>query len=109
MSLQKEQRIKSKKHLEYITTLQCAAISSVCSGPVQAHHLLRPWVGSRGMGMKADDRNAIPLCQYHHGVLHTQYGSERAFFEIHGRRPEWASQFAEALWHSSPHNLEKEN
>ena len=72
-----------------------------CFGPVQAHHLLKPWTGSRGMGMKSNDKNVIPLCMRHHMMLHKR-GDEIAFFqemigcEGHGKAT------AEAIWRISP-------
>jgi len=98
---QKKRRFKSAKHLAWVRSLSCSALSLTCNGPIQAHHLLRPWVGGRGMGMKADDRNAIPLCAYHHSVLHTQHGSESKFFHDHGRLPEYAMQLAEEIFNES--------
>ena len=98
----KEERIKSEEHLTYIRSLNCTAYSSICNGGIQAHHLLSPWIGSRGMGMKADDRNVIPLCAYHHGILHTQYGSEKSFFAVHARGPNFAKNVAQSLWTDSP-------
>ena len=91
-------RFKDPRHLSWIRSLGCAAQSLSCSGPIQAHHLLKPWVGSRGMGMKADDRNVIPLCAHHHQVLHTKYGSEDSFFSIHGRSEGYAKKLAEHLY-----------
>ena len=104
MQIKKERRLKSKKHLQYISELQCCAMSLSCNGGVQAHHLLKPWVGSRGMSMKADDRNAIPLCLHHHSVLHTRHGSEKSFFASLGRDEYFAINKAKELWDSSPAN-----
>ena len=70
--MQKEQRTKDKKYLA--------------------------WVGSRGMGMKADDRNCIPLCQFHHRQLHTKFGNEDSFFQTHFRSADYGKELAQALW-----------
>lgn len=42
-----------------------------CVGKIEAAHTPDP--ASKGMGTKAADRNAIPLCQAHH-ALHTRNG-----------------------------------
>lgn len=42
-----------------------------CEGRMEAAHTPDP--GSKGMGTKAADHNAIPLCKHHH-VLHTVKG-----------------------------------
>lgn len=47
-----------------------------CEGHTEVHHLLRPWIGSRGMSLKSDDRNVAPLCMKHHRELHTKLGTE---------------------------------
>tara|TARA_E500000331_G_scaffold319325_1_gene331939 strand:- start:914 stop:1087 length:174 start_codon:yes stop_codon:yes gene_type:complete len=56
------------------------------------------------MGMKADDRNVIPLCLFHHQQLHTKYGTEDGFFYIHGRPEGYAKEVSEYLWENSPFN-----
>jgi len=101
LNLQKKRRFKSAKHLAWVRTLGCSAMSISCEGPVQAHHLLRPWAGSRGMGLKADDRNAIPLCLNHHLSLHQKYGSEDGFFRSHARPSGWAKKLAESIFDES--------
>lgn len=78
-----------------------------CSGIVQAHHLLKPFDGSRGMGMKANDKNAIPLCLNHHTLLHTRYGTEANLFNDHGLSELTGMIVAEKLWIKSPHNPER--
>ena len=104
MMIKKDKRVKSKKHLEHVRTLQCCASSLSCSGDTQAHHLLKPWAGGRGASLKADDRNVIPLCMYHHGVLHTKYGSERSFFQTFGRGEDFGKGLAQFIWEESPVN-----
>lgn len=45
-------------------------IENRCGGGVEAHH-----AGPRpGMGMKAHDHTAIPLCAYHHACRHMASG-----------------------------------
>ena len=102
MMILKDQRIKSKKHLEFIRSLKCCAESLSCNGNIQAHHLLKPWAGGRGVSLKADDRNVIPLCVHHHAILHTKYGSEKSFFYGFGRDENFSKGLAEYLWKNSP-------
>jgi hypothetical protein len=92
---------RDQKHLAFVRTLPC----TICKAGfishhriVQAHHLLKPYVGTRGMSMKADDRNVIPLCLHHHHLLHSKFGSEKALFENYGMNPEFGKQYAQELW-----------
>lgn len=94
-------RFRNKKHLAYIRTLRCAVSSYACSAFIEAHHLLRPWDGVRGMGMKALDTNAIPLCQHHHRELH-KFGNEERFFEHMGYNGDYGKALAKRLWIDSP-------
>ena len=87
-----------KKYLNWIHTLGCSTQNQRCEGPIQAHHLLKPWAGPRGMGLKADDRNVIPLCMHHHSELHTVYGDEEQFFVAHGLPANYGRAMAEHLY-----------
>ncbi len=92
---------KNKKHLAYIHEQSCCLQNNGgCNGPLHAHHLLKPWSGTRGMGMKAGDENCIPLCMGHHTALHMR-GSEPDFFvEVTGD-PDYGKAVAESLYTSS--------
>tara|TARA_B100000497_G_C7479444_1_gene294544 strand:- start:349 stop:558 length:210 start_codon:yes stop_codon:yes gene_type:complete len=59
---------------------------------------MKPWVGGRGMGMKADDRNVIPLCLHHHSTLHTVFGNEFKFFEHYGKPEDYGQRLARSLY-----------
>lgn len=72
-----------------------------CQGPIQAHHLLRPWIGSKGMGKRADDRNVIPLCMKHHAELHTKFGSEASFFKHHNLPEDHGQKLASSIYESA--------
>ena len=108
-----KKRFEDKVHLQFVASMQCCFktmnISQNCKGPTQAHHLLRPWDGVRGMGMKSSDRNVIPLCMYHHGLLHTKYGSEKAFFEAYGLTENIGKILARNLWEDhNPEDIDKD-
>jgi len=99
--MKKKRPSRNPKHLAYIRSLPC----SICKAgflshhkSVQAHHLLKPWIGTRGISMKADDRNVIPLCLYHHHLLHSKFGSEKALFENYGMKSDFAKSYAQQLW-----------
>tara|TARA_R100000231_G_scaffold107913_1_gene79873 strand:+ start:777 stop:1082 length:306 start_codon:yes stop_codon:yes gene_type:complete len=100
----KEKRIQSRKHQEFVCSLDCCIKDISCQGPIQAHHLLKPWVGSRGIGMRSDDRNVIPLCFYHHAQLHTKYGNEERFFERYFRSRNYGRKLAKSLWKKNNEN-----
>ena len=99
----KKQKHHSKypNHLSFVRSLPC----TICKAgflshhkTVQAHHLLKPWIGARGMSLKADDRNVIPLCLHHHHLLHSKFGSEKALFENYGMKADFGKQYAKELW-----------
>lgn len=94
-------RFKDEKHVEFVRSLGCCVTSLACNGPVEAHHLLKPWIGGRGMGMKADDRNVVPLCRYHHASLHDKYGNEFKFFKFHARPENYGQRMAIRLCEES--------
>jgi hypothetical protein len=91
-------QLKNAKHLEFVRTKSCCVCGKF---GVEAHHLLKPWRGSRGMAMKAGDHNAIPLCPEHHRLLH-HYGSEHKFFEAVKFDKDYGSMVARRLWYISP-------
>ena len=99
--MEMKKRYKNKKHLQYIHTLNCSVSNVDCNGEIQAHHLLKPFDGARGMGMKASDKNLVPLCVYHHRELH-KMGNEFKFslkyFGIYNQ----LQYIAQTFWLRSP-------
>ena len=96
--MMKTKAFRSKKHLKEVSEMPCCINDFSCNGEVQAHHLLKPWRGARGMGMKASDDNVIPLCQYHHSVLHDRSGNEFKFFVKYGRKETFGQELARRLY-----------
>tara|TARA_Y100001972_G_C7541603_1_gene272499 strand:- start:362 stop:676 length:315 start_codon:yes stop_codon:yes gene_type:complete len=95
-------RYKNERHLAWVRERSCSlAHNRDCLGSVEAHHLLRPWKGFRGMGRKASDENALPLCQRHHIMLHKR-GDEDAFFLEHCESSDYGRDKARQLWLISP-------
>ena len=93
--------MKNKKHLSFIHEHACClSFVGGCDGPLHAHHLLRPWSGKRGMGMKAGDENTIPLCMGHHGALHMR-GDEDGFFAETCGDSEYGRNTAKQFWQQS--------
>ena len=100
----KPKRYVNKKHMDWIHPLPCCLTASGdCLGSVQAHHLLKPWDGFRGMGLKANDKNLIPLCQRHHILLHKRV-NELAFFEEKAGFADYGKVTAQRYWVRSPHH-----
>lgn len=61
-----------KAYLQWLRGRPCLlALTGECEGKMEAAHTPDP--ASKGVGTKAADRNAIPLCQHHHR-LHTTKG-----------------------------------
>ena len=50
------------------------------------------------MGVKANDSDVIPLCYYHHALLHTKFGTEENFFKHYGMSPNAGMQYAAQLY-----------
>jgi len=96
-----QKTFKDSKHLAWIRTLPCLLCKAGYyshSKEVQAHHLLKPYDGVRGMSLKANDRNAIPLCVHHHSQLHTKFGDEYKFFASYGLPINFGKDWAKKLW-----------
>ena len=100
----KQKRYANKKHMDWIHSFPCCLTAAGdCLGSVQAHHLLKPWDGVRGMGLKANDKNLIPICQRHHIMLHKR-GNELAFFEEMAGFADFGKVTAKRYWERSPFN-----
>ena len=91
----KEKKIRSKEHLVYIRSLPCIIhdIDDRCNGqPVVAHHLT--YISDKGgMGLKTGDNWVLPMCFFHHSVLHNM--GEKTFWKT------WqidAEEEARRLW-----------
>lgn len=78
-------------YLQWLRGRPCAcADQGGCWGRMEAAHTPDP--ASKGMGTKAADHNAIPLCQGHHGK-HTVHG-----WSAIGMTREKAQAMAGAYW-----------
>ena len=57
-------RERRPDYLRAVRALPCIAgrLWGGCDGPIEAHHAGK----NPGMGMKATDETAVPLCQRHH-------------------------------------------
>jgi hypothetical protein len=78
---------------QWLRGRQCAMASrGDCSGKMEAAHTPDP--ASKGMGTKAADHNAIPLCHGHHSQ-HTAQG-----WSAIGLTRETAMQMAAAYWNA---------
>lgn len=94
-------RYKNDAHVKWVRTLPCLLCKAGFyshSRTVQAHHLLKPYDGERGMSLKANDRNVIPLCLHHHQQLHVKFGNEFKFFSSFGLPENFGQVWAKRLW-----------
>ena len=97
-------RKKNLKHLKYVASMPCCLrYYGGCKFGVQAHHLLKPYFGTRGMSMRSEDSNAIPLCYEHHTQLHRN-GNETKFFKGITGDELFQLKLVKKIWYSSPHN-----
>ena len=118
-------RYINKKHLEWVTELGCCIRThynnlemmgtlptnpSECSefNVIQAHHLLKPFYSSRGMGLRAGDKDVIPLCEKHHRELH-MLGNEYDFFQQVVFNSRFGILTVQKVWNASPYNKEINN
>jgi|TARA_R110000803_G_scaffold34488_1_gene75221 hypothetical protein len=117
-------RYTNKKHVEWVSSLDCCIAehfqrlkengtlpkdrASCGDYNIQAHHLLKPIFSSRGMSLRAGDKDVIPLCFTHHNALHRN-GSEFNFFEKTVYNTRFGMAIAEKLWKESPHNKEQKD
>tara|TARA_R100000781_G_C4068066_1_gene123492 strand:- start:490 stop:834 length:345 start_codon:yes stop_codon:yes gene_type:complete len=114
MAKKTSKRVKNKKFLIHVTEYRCCLeiySNFNCQGYVQAHHLLKPYDGMRGMGLKAGDNNAVPLCQLHHAQLHDKHGNENFFWTLFGLSEDFGRQQAKELWENymEENNVTKKN
>ena len=81
-------RIVDKAHTDRLRLLGCC-ICGRRDGGVQIHHLLAPdeKSTSRGMGKRAGDDQAVPLCAECHRHAHSP-GAQRSFERKYGLRQE---------------------
>lgn len=76
---------KSPAYLEWLHHLPCCIMDHECGGAITAHH-----AGSRGLGQKAPDYTAVPLCDKHHNRMShiSVHSVGRNFWINHGIRIE---------------------
>lgn len=82
----------AKAYHQWLRGRPCAKDGPDCHGRMEAAHTPDP--GSKGIGTKAADHNAIPLCHAHH-VRHTTRG-----WSAIGLTRESAQQLAAAYWNA---------
>lgn len=96
-------RYTNKKHSLWIAEQGCILEGhGQCDGGIQGHHLMKPWHGVRGTGLRANDKNLVPLCAGHHRALHAA-GNEDLYFENLTGHPSTGKNSAQFKWLGSPH------
>ena len=98
-------RFQSRKYLEYITSeFDCILFPYAwCKRrPVQAHHLMKPVYSVRGMGLRASDKDVVPLCFDCHTELHRN-GNELNFFKLKANNENLGKEKCQELWEGSPY------
>jgi len=94
-------RYGNKKHHAYILSLACICSNSECDGLIQGHHLMKPFDGVRGMGLKSNDKNLVPLCMFHHTELHRMGDEYKFSYKYFGLETQM-KYIAQAFWLRSP-------
>ena len=85
---QKKKTYRSKKYTEFVRRfLKCCVGEDDfhsryqrCQGEIVPHH-----TEPGGMGMKGSDLSCVPLCNFHHQLLHDK--GKRSFSEIYTFEP----------------------
>lgn len=98
-------RFQSRKYLEYITSeFDCILFPYAwCKRrPVQAHHLMKPFYSVRGMGLRAGDKDVVPLCSDCHRELHLN-GNEEKYFKLITDNENFGREKCQELWKESPY------
>jgi len=79
MLFPKQVLIRDRKYLDYVKTLPCY-IKGCCNQHIDPHHLMIK--EERGMGRKASDIWATPVCRTHHNQATNM--QDDAFFALYG-------------------------
>jgi hypothetical protein len=89
LAIGEPKRIRCREHLRYVASQPCV----ICGrSPSHAHHVR--YAQRRGLGIKASDEFAVPLCRIHHRLVH-RVGNEAAWWQDAGIDPIKA---ASKLW-----------
>lgn len=88
----------SKRHLALIRQLPCCVTGK--RGPSDPHHLREGLAHERGIGRKATDRWAVPLCRQLHEEAH-RVGSRQEWAWFKARGIEDPLELAAALWRNT--------
>ena len=83
-------------YLQWLRGRKCGVANAFCGGKIEAAHTPDP--DSKGMGTKAADYTAVPLCSEHHRRQHLMGWD--SFAKLHGIKNvnEWRS----AYWRAWP-------
>lgn len=69
--------VRDPEHLKFVRSQPCC-VPGCKRGPIEANHV----GGSKGMGQKCSDLEAVPMCQRHHRFYHDK---GRKHFEFYYR------------------------
>ncbi len=99
MGVRPPERVRSEAHLKWVRGFTCIAFgrgTDECEGKTEAHHVSED--GNAGMGVKAPDSDAVPLCAKHHSL-----GHQIGWMTFAGRYGVDMLAHASRLWRLSPH------
>lgn len=104
MGVRQSERVRSPSHLAWVRGFSCLAFGrdpEGCDGRIEAHHVSED--GNAGMGIKAPDSEAVPLCAKHHAQGHAiGWATFAARYGID------LLAHAARLWRTSPHRKKTE-
>lgn len=92
-------KVRSKQHLKFVGSFPCVIKIGTenCNNKSVAHHLT--FCGGQGKGTKESDSKTIPICHYHHRMLHDI--GEIEFWEQVGIPLKTIEAYANKLWSKS--------
>lgn len=89
-------------YLQWLRGRQCLVFNANCEGRTEAAHV--DHAGGKGMGTKAADCHAIPLCTFHHRQQHTRgwrtFQNDHRFDAVKAAAEFWRRWPGRAKWES---------
>lgn len=73
-------KVRSERHKNFVRRHNCIVDDCAEIEGIHAHHVRK--YTEAGMGLKPGDEWVVPLCQDHHGALHTN--GQATFESMHG-------------------------
>lgn len=90
----------AKGFLQWLRGRRCIIDNKDCSGPIVAAHV--DYAGTKGMALKVQDCDAVPMCDFHHKEQHKGWKSFEKKYRIR------AIDLARQFWQAWPGRIQWE-